>query len=52
MKAYLNDNGLLIKSGKITFKPGQLPKEELVWIPKGHAQFDQAKAWAEGEGLL
>ncbi len=52
MKAYLYDHGLMIKSGKIVFKPGQLPKEESIWIPVKHTQFTDAVKWAEGEGLL
>ncbi len=52
MKAYLTPKGLLVKSGVLTFSAGQLPKEDMRWIPVDHPQFDQAVAWAEGEGLL
>ncbi len=52
MKAFLTPKGLMVKSGELVFSAGKLPTEKMIWVPVGHPQFDQAVAWAEGEGLL
>lgn len=52
MKAYLTPKGLLIKSGKIVFQSGKMPKEDMLWVPADHVQFDAAVDWATTEGLL